>query len=165
LPAVGTQTVLAISLSASAPQGDADQTATLRFQEGLIGTALPVGFVITVLGQTVPACNVDRAGVTVVFRKSPDASFRRGDANKDGGVNIADAIWILNALFSGGPQSECKDAADANDSGATDISDPVYLVNFLFVGTEFPPPPTPGPEACGADLTEDPLDCIASSCP
>jgi hypothetical protein len=164
LPTPSTETVLKINLSAAEPQGEADQTATLRFQEGLVGTAGPVPFVVAVWGQTAPACNVDRAGVTVIFRKSLDAPFRRGDANKDGGVNMSDAIWILNALFSGGPQTECNDAADVNDSGAADISDPVYLSNFLFFGTASAPP-SPGHTACGPDPTEDALDCIASSCP
>ena len=77
---------------------------------------------------------------------------------------MSDAIWILNALFSGGPQTQCADAADVNDSGAADISDPVYLSNFLFFGTVLPPP-SPGHTACGPDPTEDLLDCIASACP
>ena len=164
LPAVGTHTILKINLSAAEPQGDADQTATLRFQEGLVGTAGAVPLVVTVQGNTGSVCNADRAGVTVVFRKASDAPFRRGDVNKDGGVTMSDAIWILNALFSGGPQTECADAADVNDSGAADISDPVYLSNFLFFGT-VPAPPAPGHTTCGPDPTEDLLDCVASGCP
>jgi hypothetical protein len=164
LPSVGTETILKIDISAAERQGDADQTATLRFQEGLVGVGGPVQFVMTVEGNTAPVCNVDRASVTVVFRKRPDAPFRRGDANKDGGVNISDAIWILNALFTGGPQTQCNDSADVNDSGAADISDPVYLSSFLFFGTALTPP-SPGHTECGPDPTEDALDCIASSCP
>jgi hypothetical protein len=164
LPAVGTQTILRIDLSSAEPQGEADQTATLRFQEGLVGTGLGVSIVVTVWGESAPVCNIDRAGVTVVFRKAAGATFRRGDANDDDGVNIADAIWILNALFSGGDQPGCTDSGDVNDSGTMDISDPVYLVNYLFVGTDFPPPPAPGPAACGLDPTGDALECLASSC-
>ena len=164
LPAVATQTVLRIELAAAEPQGNADQTATLRFQNGLVGSGGPVDLVITVGGQSAPACNADRAGVTVVFRKRPDAPFRRGDSNDDGKVDIADAVSTLNDLFGGGPQPACRDAADANDDGVTDISDPVYILNFLFAG-ESPPPPSPGPEACGFDPTTDTLDCIESTCP
>ena len=102
--------------------------------------------------------------MTVVFRKRPDAPFRRGDSNDDAKIDISDAVSTLNALFGGGPQPVCRDAADANDDGVTDISDPVYLLNFLFAG-ESPPPPSPGPEACGFDPTTDTLDCIESTCP
>ena len=163
MPAVGTQTVLRIELDSAEPQGNADQTATLRFQNGLIGTGGPVDLLVTVAGQSAPVCNADRAGVTVVFRKRPDALFRRGDSNDDARIDISDAVATLNALFSGGPQPACRDAADGNDDGVTDISDPVFVLNFLFAG-ESPPPP-PGSEACGSDPTTDNLDCLESICP
>jgi len=163
LPAVATQTVLRIELAAAEPQGNADQTATLRFQNGLVGSGGPVDLVITVGGQSAPVCNADRAGVTVVFRKRADAPFRRGDSNDDARIDISDAVATLNALFSGGPQPACRDAADGNDDGVTDISDPVFVLNFLFAG-ESPPPP-PGSEACGSDPTTDNLDCLESICP
>ncbi len=51
-------------------------------------------------------------------------AFLRGDANADGVVNISDPSFILNALFTGGRQPDCDDAADANDDGLVDISDP-----------------------------------------
>ena len=164
LPAVATQTILRIELESAEAQGNDDQTATLRFQNGLIGTGGPVDLVVTVAGQSAPVCNADRAGVTVVFRKRPDAPFRRGDSNDDEKLDISDAVATLNHLFGGGSQPACRDSADANDDGVTDISDPVYLLNFLFAG-ESPSPPSPGPEACGPDPTTDTLDCLESICP
>ncbi len=75
--------------------------------------------------------------------------FRRGDPNDDGGVNITDAIYILNYLFLGGEAPGCLEAADANDDGGINITDGVYVLNFLFLGG--PEPAPPGPNACGQD--------------
>lgn len=92
------------------------------------------------------------------------AEFRRGDANADGEVNITDATLTLNALFVANEEFTCEDAVDANDSGRVEISDAVFLLNFLFAGGS--EPPAPGPDACGADETEDRLGCVShSACP
>jgi hypothetical protein len=83
--------------------------------------------------------------------------FIRGDANADGKVDIADAVFTLEALFGGTRSLPCSDAADANDDGEIDISDPIRTLLFLFAGG--PPPPPPGARACGADPSADRLDC------
>lgn len=84
--------------------------------------------------------------------------FLRGDANADGGVNLADAIFGLSSLFQiGGPKLACLDAGDANDDGNFAISDPVYTLSFLF--TLGSPPPPPPFATCGIDPTDDPLEC------
>ena len=88
-------------------------------------------------------------------------SFRRGDGNADGTVNIADPVVTLNFLFAGGAIA-CQDAADANDTGELDITDPIFTLNFLFLGGPAPAPP--GPAACGRDPTLDRLACLESSC-
>ena len=69
----------------------------------------------------------------------------------------------LDTPFLGTACPGCRDAGDLNDDGAMDISDAIYGLNFLFSGA--PPPPHPGPEACGSDPTLDPLpDCAYSRC-
>ncbi len=82
--------------------------------------------------------------------------FIRGDANDDGGVNLADAIRILEVLFAGGGPLTCNDAGDANDDGGVDISDPIFLLAYLF--TMGPSPSLPFPTA-GPDPTPDALTC------
>jgi hypothetical protein len=77
--------------------------------------------------------------------------FRRGDANRDGSMNIADAVYILQNLFAQGPAISCKDAADSNDDEAINIADPVYILQNLFA--QGPGVPAPGPGACGPDTT------------
>ncbi len=76
--------------------------------------------------------------------------FRRGYVNADRGVNIADAIFLLDWLFRGGPAPQCELSADVNGDRQNNISDTVWLLNWLFTGG--PPPPDPRLE-CGTDPT------------
>ncbi|MBI4586218.1 MAG: PKD domain-containing protein [Planctomycetes bacterium] len=80
-------------------------------------------------------------------------SFRRGDADQSGDVDISDAINTLEFLYLGTGEVLCQDSADANDDGALDISDPISTLEFLFLGAD--PPPEPGPFDCGADPTAE----------
>jgi PKD domain-containing protein len=99
------------------------------------------------------------------FEQEPAAlSFRRGDANTDGAMDLSDAVFTLSALFLGGDQPSCAKAADVNDDGAIDISDPVFTLARLFTGGD--PIPDPGPLTCGPDPTVDGLGCASGdSCP
>ncbi len=94
-----------------------------------------------------------------------DVQFCRGDANADGGFDIADAIYTLAALFvPGSPVLTCVDAADSNDDGSFDISDAIYSLSAQFVSGA---PVLSAPfGACGIDPTTDTLDCAAfAPCP
>jgi hypothetical protein len=62
----------------------------------------------------------------------------RGDANGDGSVNLADAVFVVNWLFIGGPAPDPMEAGDANCDGQVNLADAVYIVNWLFIGG--PPP-------------------------
>jgi hypothetical protein len=67
-----------------------------------------------------------------------------GDANYDGDVNVADAIFTINFVFLGGPLPQPYGilSGDANGDGGSDISDAVYIINYVFNGG--PRPPTCG---------------------
>ena len=54
-----------------------------------------------------------------------EVTFRRGDVNGDGVVNLSDAMTTLAVLFQQQGEISCDDAADANDDGALDVSDPI----------------------------------------
>ena len=69
----------------------------------------------------------------------------RGNVNDDDSVNVADGVYMLNALFSMGPLPDPEIAADVNDDGEFDVADPTYLLNFLFNGGPQPPFPFPEP--------------------
>jgi Tol biopolymer transport system component len=92
----------------------------------------------------------------------PPESFRRGDADATGRLNISDAIGLLGFLFLGGDSPACPDAADADDGGTLNITDAIRILGFLFLGDD--EPPAPGPVSCGGDPTADALSCPAS-CP
>lgn len=64
-----------------------------------------------------------------------------GDANNSGAVNIADAIFLINMVFDGGPQPSPVNLGDANCNGSTNIADAVYIISAVFA--EGPPPPCP----------------------
>ena len=88
--------------------------------------------------------------------------FRRGDANADGNVDIADPIVILERLFRGGAALSCEDAADVQDDGSLDITDPIYALSWLFMAGPAPFPP--GPRDCGPDPQSDQLAECSSGC-
>jgi hypothetical protein len=83
-------------------------------------------------------------------------SFLRGDSDGTGILDISDAIFALNFLFSGGPEPPCSKAADTDDSGGLDITDPIVTLGYLFLGSR--PPASPHPN-CGGDPTPDSLPC------
>jgi hypothetical protein len=89
-------------------------------------------------------------------------TFRRGDADSNGGLELTDAIYVLNNQFLGGPDPICMDAADADDSGAYDLTDAIYSLNFQFLGAAAPP--SPGPTACGPDPTADSFPACGAPC-
>jgi hypothetical protein len=83
--------------------------------------------------------------------------FLRGDSNRDGALDISDALATLGYLFLGTNELECLDSADSNDDGKVDIADATFVLGYLFLGTE--PPPAPGPDTAGTDPTADELGC------
>ena len=88
--------------------------------------------------------------------------FRRGDSNASGGVNISDAITLLDHVFRGQPIA-CADAGDFDDLGTLEIGDAVLLLFYLFLGLD--PPATPGPNRCGEDVATDDLPkCNGAGC-
>lgn len=70
-----------------------------------------------------------------------------GDANQDGGLDLSDAVWMLDHLFLGSNQVLPCDGGSAatpgpgarllldfNGDGGIDLSDPVSLLSWLFLG-------------------------------
>ena len=83
------------------------------------------------------------------------ADFVRGDANRDGRVNIQDPIELLAVLFGTETAFSCADAADADDDGTINVLDTLKILALLFQGDSLPAPaPHPGP-----DPTCDALAC------
>ncbi len=61
-----------------------------------------------------------------------------GDANRDGTVNIGDAVYILQYIFAAGPPPYPYLAGDPSCDGIVNITDAVYLTWFIFQGGPWP---------------------------
>src|SRR3990170_6139691 len=66
-------------------------------------------------------------------------NFKRGDANGDLKLTVADVVYLISFLFKGGPPPNPLIAGDANCDGKITVADAVYLVNYLFKGGPLPP--------------------------
>ena len=147
LPPTGTMKILRLSLEASIPVGR-EAVGRLRFvDEGPQNVVAFFGYSHT----------PERMECEIRIGEATNPRFRRGDANADGSVDIADAIATLGALFTGEGAILCNDAADSNDDGIVNISDAVATLGYKFGGDG--PLPTPGAESCGFDTTDDDLTC------
>ena len=59
--------------------------------------------------------------------------YIEGDANADAEINVGDAVYMINYVFSGGPEPHpMAMAGDANCDANPDIADAVYVINFIF---------------------------------
>jgi serine protease AprX len=65
--------------------------------------------------------------------------YLTGDANGNGKIDLADAVYLVNYLYIGGPAPDPFILGDVNCDDLADLADVVYLVNYLFEG---------GPEPC-----------------
>jgi hypothetical protein len=62
-----------------------------------------------------------------------------GDCTGDGTIDVADVVYLLTYLFTGGPEPiPMLDVGDCNENGTVDIGDVVYLINYLFNGGPAP---------------------------
>ncbi len=72
------------------------------------------------------------------YRVEEGYHYKNGDANRDETVNVADAVFIINYVFKGGPASYPIYASDANCDKDVNVSDAVYLINYVFKGGNKP---------------------------
>jgi hypothetical protein len=69
-----------------------------------------------------------------------------GDVNRDGLVDLSDAVYLLQWMYAGGATPwplACEPFStfhngDVNGSGEIDISDPIYILQFKFLGGPAP---------------------------
>ena len=94
-----------------------------------------------------------RKGAALVI-DSP--GFLRGDVDASGGLDVRDALQLLDHIFRRGAAPGCRKAADANDDGRLDLLDVLALVGVQFRGRDGLPEPFAG---CGEDPTVDELTC------
>jgi hypothetical protein len=56
-----------------------------------------------------------------------------GDANRDLGVNVGDAVYLINHIFHEGPAPVPNEAGNVNCDSGVNVGDAVYLINFVFL--------------------------------
>ena len=113
-------------------------------------------------GERGPALSeVEVNGVVASASEIATATFRRGDSNCDGTLNVTDAIVILGHLFTNNDDLCCEMSADTNGDNTLNLTDPVYFLSYLFrSGGQIA---SPGAD-CGTVLMGN-LSCDIQICP
>ena len=137
---------------------------TLEVRDGLQGAGQPVNTVVTINSATENFCFPPALDVSFIV--PPVSDYVSGEVNADGRLDLADPIYLINAMLRGGPPVACPIAADANGDGSLgDVSDAIFIVMYLWLGGE---PPVGSFPDCGggADLPDTALCPAASNaCP
>lgn len=55
-----------------------------------------------------------------------------GDANGDGQANVADAVFLIQYIFRGGPAPKPTIVANVNGDEEVNVGDVVYLIGYIF---------------------------------
>ncbi len=61
-----------------------------------------------------------------------------GDADSGGAVTVADAVYVINYIFAGGPAPYPLASADVDCSGTVSIGDAVAIISYIFGGGPAP---------------------------
>ncbi len=105
----------------------------------------------------------NRGGAIGTFTVIGDApSFRRGDDDGNGVLEITDPISNVTFQFLGTFTPPCLDASDFDDNGKIEITDPIANLSYQFLGTA--PPAPPGADTCGQDPTPDEVEGADLGC-
>ena len=72
----------------------------------------------------------------------PQQLFIRGDIDRNGAVQLTDAILCLDHLFAGADFT-CLESLDSNADDNLDLGDPIKILSYLFMGDTPPSGPFP----------------------
>ena len=161
LPPSGSTNAVSFSVGGDNFADTADDGASLcvDFVNCIRGPGARIKNSATVLGQTVAPASVGGACATLTVVAAGE--FLRCDPNEDGKNDIADAVWLISALFRTGPQAAWRDSADCdNDGSAGTLGDISFAIGYQFMGGSAPAEPF---SACGVDDSADPATCPPAS--
>ncbi|MEZ5357805.1 MAG: M28 family peptidase [Candidatus Zixiibacteriota bacterium] len=74
----------------------------------------------------------------VGFIRMFGSELTEGDVNRDGSVNLGDAVFLIAYIFRGGEAPFPLSIADTNCDEGVNLGDAVYLINYIF--RSGPPP-------------------------
>jgi len=72
------------------------------------------------------------------FWQNFTTNYLCGDLDGSGDIDIADAVFLVNYIFSGGAAPNPMAAGDTDCDGEITIADAVVLVNYIFAGGAVP---------------------------
>jgi len=85
--------------------------------------------------------------------------YMQGDATGDGTISVADAVYVINYVFKGGPAPPTDEAGDANCDYTINVADAVCIINYVFKGGPEPSCRKPGacclPDGSCIEVSED----------
>ncbi len=70
-----------------------------------------------------------------VVSKLTVVSYKTGDINGDGKVDVSDYIGVANYILGSTPEGFVKKAADVDGSGTVDVSDYIGIANIILTGS------------------------------
>lgn len=65
-------------------------------------------------------------------------TYKAGNANNIGGVDLSDVIYLVNYILKGGPAPPVLPAGDVNASCNIELADVILLVNYILKGGPAP---------------------------
>lgn len=131
---------------------DLNSFQVIRGTTNPIHTGLGVTSVVAVSDSTVVSCNFSDDSITeltpsghvlttlrtgdgpLTAAKYPSCFVKRGDADGSGAIDISDAVYMINRIFSGGAPPVVTAAGDFNCDNGFDISDAVAIISHIFSG-------------------------------
>jgi len=69
------------------------------------------------------------------------SNYRRGNANGQDGIDVADAVYLIAYVFAGGQAPYPVIAGDANCDRLVNVGDAVFIIRYVFMGGPAPCPP------------------------
>ncbi len=124
------------SSSGSVPPGQAD-TVGIKFVSAGLDTGVYKATLKISSNDPLPANNPYNMPLKLTVMPPPPP-YTCGDSNADDAVSIADAVFVIEYIFSGGPAPDPVGRADVDCSGAVSIADAVYLIEYIFSGGAAP---------------------------
>jgi len=98
-----------------------------------------VADVVTWQSITVQVTDFCNCGICIVNLTFTDCQ-ERGNADGQGGINVADLTYLVSYLFDGGLAPPCYEEGNTDGEGGINVADLTYLVDYLFFNGPAPPP-------------------------
>ena len=117
--------------------GDGEAMATLASHDFVGGETYKIGIAhFGALTFTDPTVGTELAPLAIMVNQW--CGFGRGDGNNDGVVNLADIIYIANAVNGGPGGVPFAHLLDVNNDTNVDIDDVTFMIDFYFNGGACP---------------------------